>query len=92
MGVVSNGKSKKKPTFHWGRGGGRGRKRECVREGKVASARVVCRDVEMPLPNIISGPLSACIVGSVGYNTCHMLSNQYLMHQHLTLVDCTYFY
>ena len=57
--IINSKSKKKKPTFHWGRGGGRGRKRECVREGKVASARVVCGDVEMLLPNIISGPLLA---------------------------------
>ena len=32
-----------------------------------------------------------CLVGSVGYNTCHMLSNQYLMHRCSTLIDCSYF-
>ena len=52
-------KVKKNEPFVGGRGGGRGRKRECVKEGKVASARVVCGVAEMPLPNIISGPLSA---------------------------------
>ena len=54
MGVVSRynkGKKKHQP-FVGGRGGGRGRK--SVREGKVASTRVVCRDVEMLLPDIIS--------------------------------------
>ena len=35
-----------------GEGGGEGR--ESVREGKVASTRVVCGDVEMLLPDIIS--------------------------------------
>ena len=57
--MIINSKSKKKnlPFIGAGEGGGEGR--ESVREGKVASACVVCRDAEMPLPNIISGPLSA---------------------------------
>ena len=55
MGIVSNdsneNKKFKKNTFHQGQGRGE-RKRVCVRERKVASACVVCRDVEMPLPDI----------------------------------------
>ena len=41
-----------KPFVGAGEGGGEGR--ESVREGKVASAHVVCGDAEMPLPDIIS--------------------------------------
>ena len=47
-------KVKKKPTFHWGQGREGKEERECVRERNVASARAVCRDAEMPLPDIIS--------------------------------------
>ena len=55
MGVVSRyNKGKKNPNLLLGAGEGGGEGRESVREGKVASACVVCRDAEMLLPDIIS--------------------------------------
>ena len=55
MGVVSRyNKGKTNPNLLLGAGEGGGEGRECVREGKVASTRVVCGDAEMPLPDIIS--------------------------------------
>ena len=92
MGVVSRyNKGKKKTNLSLGAGEGRGEGRESVREGKVASCLCClqrCGDAA-PRHHIMT---IIGLVGSVGYNACHMLSNQYLMHQCSTLVDCTYFY
>ena len=57
--MIINNKVKKKTYLLLGAGERGGEGRESVREGKVASTCVVCRDAKMPLPNIISGPLSA---------------------------------
>ena len=55
MGVVSRcNKGTKKTNLSLGAGEGRGEGRESVREGKVASTHVVCRDAEILLPDIIS--------------------------------------
>ena len=97
MGVVSryNKIIKEKPTFIGSRGGERGGEgRVCVREGQPALVLFAemrrCRSQTSYQDHYRPG--YKCLVGSVGYNTCHMLSNQYLMHRRSTLVDCTYFY
>ena len=96
MGVVSRyNKGKKNQPFIGGRGGERGRKRECERRkgGQPLMLFVeMWRCLSQTSYHDHFWPGYKGLVGSVGYNACHMLSNQYLMHQPLTLVNCTYFY
>ena len=91
--MIINSKSKKKTYLSLGQGRGEG-KEERVKERwpvLVLFAEMRrCRSQTSYQDHYQPG--YKCLIGSVGYNTCHMLSNQYLMHWCSTLIDCTYFY